>query len=76
MLIFMKGSMAKNAPLDVSDGCLVTGEGINKKTSEFHVVIEPMTSITLVMHLILTWNSEIFSVVPSPVAKQPSFTKC
>lgn len=38
----MKGGMAKNAPLDVSDGCLATGEGISERISEFHVVIEPL----------------------------------
>ena len=36
--------------------------------------LEHLTGTMEVMGLIPTWNSEIFSVVPSPFTKQPSFT--
>ena len=32
------------------------------------------TGVTAVMDLVPPWNSEIFSVFPSPIAKQASFT--
>ena len=38
--------------------------------------LEPLTGVTVVVGPIPTWNSEIISVVPFPVAKQPSFTCC
>ena len=54
---------------DVSDGCLATGEGTPEKISEFHP-----SGVTEVVGSIPTWNYEIFSIVPPPVAKQPSIT--
>lgn len=63
----------------VNDGFLVKGKGITENISEFHVGIEAMTSIMLVIMEVMgsvpSWNSEIFSVVTSPITKQPSFTK-
>ena len=38
--------------------------------------LEPLTGVTVVVGPIPTWTSEMFSVVPSPVGKQLSFTCC
>ena len=54
---------------DVSDGCLATGEGTTEKISEFHP-----SGVKEVVGSIPTWNYEIFSIVPSLFAKQPSLT--
>ena len=51
---------------DVSDGCLAKGEQTVEKISVFQVGVKPTTSVKPV-----GWNSEIFSVVPLPVARPP-----
>lgn len=49
---------------DVNDGCLAKDEGAIEKISAFQVGVKPTTSVKT-----LGWNSEIFSVVPLPVAR-------
>ena len=51
---------------DVNDGCLAKGEGAIEKISVFQKGVKPTTSVKT-----LGWNSEIFSVVPLPVARPP-----
>lgn len=69
-------------------GCLAKSEGTTKNVSELQVdrnydlcnagrMLQPLNnekswSVTEVVGSILTWSSEIFSIVPSPVAKKSS----